>query len=116
MFKILILRSPYGLSDAALEYQASDRLTFMRLLAIDLDGAVSGAGIVRLVPERLHAAEVFDRLFQNVHGDLSAEGVTLNNGQVGDARVGNPRGGAIPGRKAKRTRTERHRRIGRAKP
>ena len=30
MFKMLILQNLYGLSDEALEYQVSDRLTFMR--------------------------------------------------------------------------------------
>ncbi|MHB1541757.1 MAG: transposase [Steroidobacteraceae bacterium] len=95
MFKTLILRSLYGQSDAALEYQAIDGLTFMRPLAIDLAGAASDSKIVCLFPEQLGATGVFDRLFENFQGGLSAEGITLNNGQVVDADVGKPPGGHL---------------------
>jgi IS5 family transposase len=40
MFKMPGLQNLYGLSDDALEFQVTDRLTFMRFLGIDLGGAV----------------------------------------------------------------------------
>jgi hypothetical protein len=63
MFKMLILQNLYGVSDEALEYQVSDRLTFMRFLRIDLAGTVPDAKTVWLFRERLREVKVFDRLF-----------------------------------------------------
>ena len=85
MFKMLILQNLYGLSDEALEYQVSDRLTFMRFLKIDLAGTVPDAKTVWLFRERLREAKVFDRLFEQFHRALAAEGVKLNSGQIVDA-------------------------------
>ncbi len=36
MFKVLVLRELYALSDAQVEYQIADRLSFQRFLGIDL--------------------------------------------------------------------------------
>ena len=85
MFKMLILQNLYGLSDEALEYQVSDRLTFMRFLGIDLAGTVPDAKTVWLFRERLREAKVFDRLFEQFHRALAAQGVKLNSGQIVDA-------------------------------
>ena len=63
IFKMLILQNLYGVSDEALEYQVSDRLTFMRFLRIDLAGTVPDAKTVWLFRERLREVKVFDRLF-----------------------------------------------------
>ena len=63
MFKMLILQNLYGLSDEALEYQVSDRLTFIGFLKIDLAGTVPDAKTVWLFRERLREVKVFDRLF-----------------------------------------------------
>ncbi len=49
MFKMLVLQHLYGLSDEALEYQVTDRLTFMRFLGIDLGGTVPDAKTVWLL-------------------------------------------------------------------
>ena len=85
MFKMLILQILCGLSDEALEYQVSDRLTFMRFLGIDLAGSVPDAKTVWLFRERLREGKVFDRLFEQFHRALAAQGVKLNSGQIVDA-------------------------------
>ena len=85
MFKMLVLQNLYGLSDEALEYQVSDRLTFMRFLGIDLAGTVPDAKTVWLFRERLREAKVFDRLFEQFQRALSSQGVKLNSGQIVDA-------------------------------
>jgi len=52
MFKMLILQNLYGLSDEALEYQVSDRLTFMRFLVSRRTLFDDGVGTVfEVVPE-----------------------------------------------------------------
>lgn len=53
MFKILILRSLYNLTDNALEYQISNRLSFMHFLGLALDSRVPDAKIIRLFNEEL---------------------------------------------------------------
>ena len=85
MFKMLVLQNLYGLSDEALEYQVSDRLTFMRFLGIDLAGTVPDAKTVWLFRERLREGQVFDRLFEQFHRALATQGVKLNSGQIVDA-------------------------------
>ena len=65
MFKMLILQNLYGLSDEALEYRVSDRLTFMWFLGIDLAGRVPDASTVWLFRERLRERKVFDRLLRS---------------------------------------------------
>ena len=85
MFKMLILQNLYGVSDEALEYQVSDRLTFMPFLGIDLAGTVPDAKTVWLFRERLREGEVFNRLFEQFHRALAAQGVKLSSGQIVDA-------------------------------
>ena len=53
MFKMLALQNLHGLSDNAIEYQVTDRLTFTRFLGIDLGGAVPDAKTVWLLREQL---------------------------------------------------------------
>lgn len=85
MFKMLVLQNLYGLSDDALEYQVTDRLTFMRFLGIDLGGAVPDAKTVWLFREQLREAKVFERLFERFHRALAVQGIKLNSGQIVDA-------------------------------
>jgi transposase len=92
MFKMLVLQNLYGLSDEALEYQVSDRLTFMRFLGIDLAGTVPDAKTVWLFRERLREGRVFDRLFEQFHRALATQGVKLNSGQIVDASFVDPPG------------------------
>jgi hypothetical protein len=46
MFKILVLRALYSLSDEATEFQIKDRLSFQRFLGLGLDGTVPDATTV----------------------------------------------------------------------
>lgn len=46
MFKMLILQRLNGLSDERLQYQVTDRLSFMRFLGVELAGNVPDARTV----------------------------------------------------------------------
>ena len=85
MFKMLVLQNLYGLSDDALEYHVTDRLTFMRFLGIDLGGAVPDAKTVWLFGEQLREAKVFHRLFERFHRAWAVQGIKLNSGQIVEA-------------------------------
>lgn len=85
VFKMLVLQGLYGLSDEALEYQVTDRLTFMRFLRIELSGSVPDAKTVWLFREQLREGKIFDRLFEQFHQALAAAGAKLNSGQIVDA-------------------------------
>ena len=85
MFKMLVLQSLYWLSDEALEFQVTDRRTFMRFLGIDLGGAVPDAKTMWLFREQLREAKVFDQLFERFHRALATQGIKLSSGQIVDA-------------------------------
>ena len=84
-FKMLVLQNLHGLSDDALEYQVTDRLTSMRFLGIDLGDAVPDAKTVWLFREQLREAKVFVRLFERFYRALATQGIKLNSGQIVDA-------------------------------
>ena len=87
MFKMLVLRNLYRLSDEALEYPVSDRLTCMRFPRIDFAGTAQDAQTVWPLRERLCEAEVFDRPFVPFQRVLSAQGIKRNSGKSVDANV-----------------------------
>jgi hypothetical protein len=64
MFKTLVLGALYNLSDDQIEYQISDRLSFMRFLGLGLGDRVPDAKTVWLCPEALAQAGKVDDLFK----------------------------------------------------
>jgi IS5 family transposase len=46
MFKLLILQRLHNLSDERLQFQVSDRISFMRLLGLELAGSIPDARTV----------------------------------------------------------------------
>jgi len=53
MFKILVLQRLYNLSDAQMQYQIMDRLTFMRFLKLNLNDRVPDEKTIWLFREKL---------------------------------------------------------------
>ena len=75
MFKILILQSPYNLSDDQTEYQIRDRLSFMRFLGLDLDQRIPTAKSIWLFCATLTQTEVVETLFQQFEAYLAKQGL-----------------------------------------
>ena len=85
MFKLLILQRLYNLSDERLQYQVSDRLSFMRFLGLELAGNVPDARTVWAFREALKEHKLVDALFERLNQALAELGVELKSGQIIDA-------------------------------
>ena len=85
MFKMLILQRLNNLSDERLEYQVSDRLSFMRFLGLELAGNVPDARTVWAFREALKQHQLVDALFECLNQALADLGVELKSGQIIDA-------------------------------
>lgn len=85
MFKMLVLQNKYRLSDEQLEYQVTDRLSFMRFLGVMLAGDVPDSRTVWAFRDALKAAELIEPLFELFNQTLGEMGVMMNSGQIIDA-------------------------------
>jgi IS5 family transposase len=85
MFKMLILQRLNGLSDERLQYQVTDRLSFMRFLGVELAGNVPDARTVWAFREALKEYQLADALFERLNQALAELGIELKSGQIIDA-------------------------------
>ena len=85
MFKMLILQRLNGLSDERLQYQVTDRLSFMRFLGVELAGNVPDARTVWAFREALKEHQLADALFARLNQALAELGIELKSGQIIDA-------------------------------
>lgn len=85
MFKLLILQRLHNLSDERLQYQVTDRLSFMRFLGLELSGDVPDARTVWAFRERLKNHHLVEPLFDRLNQALADLGVELKSGQIIDA-------------------------------
>jgi transposase, IS5 family len=85
MFKMLILQRLNGLSDERLQYQVTDRLSFMRFLGVALAGNVPDARTVWAFREALKEHQLTDALFDRLNQVLAELGIELKSGQIIDA-------------------------------
>lgn len=85
MFKMLILQRLHGLSDERLQYQVTDRLSFMRFLGVELAGNVPDARTVWTFREALKENHLADALFDRLNRALGELGIELKSGQIIDA-------------------------------
>ncbi|HAL40216.1 MAG TPA: hypothetical protein DCP03_19780 [Polaromonas sp.] len=85
MFKMLILQRLHGLSDERLQYQVTDRLSFMRFLGVELAGNVPDARTVWAFRESLKEHQLADALFDSLNLALAELGIELKSGQIIDA-------------------------------
>lgn len=85
LFKILILKKIYTLSDESIEYQIRDRLSFMRFLGLTLEADVPDARTIWAFAELLSKAGLIDELFATFNTVLQTLGVQMNSGQIIDA-------------------------------
>lgn len=85
MFKMLILQRLHGLADERVQYQVTDRLSFMRFLGVELAGNVPDARTVWAFRELLKEHQLVDALFERLNQALAQQGVELKSGQIIDA-------------------------------
>lgn len=85
MFKLLILQRLHNLADERLQFQVTDRLSFMRFLGLELSGDVPDARTVWAFREALKEHRLVEPLFARLHQALADLGVELKSGQIIDA-------------------------------
>lgn len=85
LFKVLVLQSLYGLSDAQTEFQIADRLTFMRFLGLNLNDKIPDQNTIRGFRESLISQGLMDKLFSVFNGRLQAAGLLTKKGSMVDA-------------------------------
>lgn len=85
MFKIQILQSIYNLSDDQVEFQITDRLSFMRFLNLKLSDKVPDSKTIWLFRESLINNGVIEKLFVRFNDALDKQGVFANEGRMVDA-------------------------------
>lgn len=87
MFKLLILQQLYNISDEELEYQVSDRLSFMQFMGFSLSDEVPDATTVWLFRKQLIEQDLIEALFEQFDGYLIKQGYAAKGGQIVDATL-----------------------------
>lgn len=85
MFRMLILQKFHGLLAERLQYQVTDRLSFMRFLGVALARSVPDARTVWAFREALREHQLVDALFDRLNQALYELGIELKSGQIIDA-------------------------------
>jgi IS5 family transposase len=87
MFKVLLLQSLYGLSDAETEEALLDRLSFRRFVGLALSDAVPDHSTVCRFRNLLVEQGVLEKLFAELDRQLDKAGLILRRGTMLDATV-----------------------------
>lgn len=85
MFKILILQRLYNLSDDQIEFQITDRFSFMRFLGLTISDKVPDSKTIWNFREILTLTKVIDKLFEIFNNELLNKGMIANEGRIVDA-------------------------------
>src|SRR3982075_29083 len=112
IFKALVLRALYNLSDDQAECQLRDRLSFMRFLGLGLEDAVPDAKTLWLYREALAKAGAVEELFDLFDGFLKDKGYLAMGGQIIDATSCRRPSSTIRARRTRRSRKARRRKTG----
>jgi len=87
MFKMLVLGTLYNLSDAQVEYQVRDRISFMAFLGLEPGDRVPDEKTLWLFRERLTELGLVDSLFEQFNQHLNDQGFTAQQGSIVDANI-----------------------------
>lgn len=87
MFKMLVLQSLYNLSDAQIEYQVRDRVSFMAFLGLDPGDEVPDEKTLWLFREQLTELGLVAPLFEQFDAALSSSGFAASKGSIVDASI-----------------------------
>lgn len=87
MFKVLLLQSLYGLSDAETEEALADRLSFRRFAGLTLADAVPDHSTICRFRNLLIERSLLEKLFAELDKQLDRAGLILRRGTMLDATV-----------------------------
>lgn len=87
MFKVLLLKELYGLSDDSLEQMIVDRLSVMRFLGQGMGDAPPDAKTIHLFREQLTQEGLIVPLFKRFDEQLARRGLTAKKGSMVDAQI-----------------------------
>jgi len=87
MFKILILQEYFGLRDERLEFQITDRFSFMRFLGLQTYSKVPDSNTIWHFRERLKEGNVVRQLFERFNKQLKKHNLIVNKGKIVDASI-----------------------------
>ena len=87
MFKLLVLQHLFNLSDDELEYQAHDRLSFMKFLGLGIEDRIPDAKTVWLFRQQLTEQGSIKELFEQFDSYLRQQGYEAKQGQIVDASL-----------------------------
>lgn len=85
MFKVLVLQRLYNLSDAQMQFQILDRLSFQRFLGMRLHSDVPDEKTIWLFRETLTKAGVIEAIFEKFKKHLEFKGMIAHSGSIIDA-------------------------------
>ena len=85
MFKIILLKRFYNMSDEQCEYQINDRLSFREFLGLSSGDRVPDARTIWLFQDNLIAKNLEEKLFDCFHTCLEDKGLFVNEGKIIDA-------------------------------
>ena len=85
MYKITMLQQWYGLSDAGIEYQINDRVSFCRFLGLEFGEKVPDGNTIWDFKEALKKANVDRQLFDLFNEKLEEQGIITRKGSIIDA-------------------------------
>ena len=87
MFKVLLLQSLYGLSDAEMEEAVADRLSFRRFAGLAITDTVPDHTTICRFRNLLVERGLLEKLFAELDKQLEKAGVILKRGTMLDATV-----------------------------
>ncbi len=87
MFKILVLQEYFGLSDEKMEFQITDRFSFMRFLGLRSCDIVPDRNTIWTFRECLKEGDVVKQLFERFDKELKKEGLIVNKGKIIDGSI-----------------------------
>ena len=85
MFKIILLKRFYNLSDEQAEYQINDRISFKEFLGLSNGDRVPDARTIWLFQDKLIRKQLEASLFDCFHTCLEEKGLFVNEGKIIDA-------------------------------
>jgi IS5 family transposase len=85
MFKIILLKRFYNLSDEQAEYQINDRLSFKEFLGLQSGDRVPDSRTIWLFQENLIQKNLEEKIFDQFHQYLDDLGLFVNEGKIIDA-------------------------------
>jgi len=85
MFKLVLLKRFYNMSDQDAEYQTNDRLSFREFLGLSSGDRVPDSRTFWLFQNKLVRMGLEKKLFDKFHAHLNTLGVILNEGKIVDA-------------------------------